>query len=515
MAIRHFYCTQAEIAPMTIQNSAAGNWLTAPLVAVLFLWALLVVLLGMPTGIADDWNGWRQADTQTIALNYAEHGVDLLHPRINWGGDTEGYVETELQLYAALLAPILRLTGDVAWPGRSISLIAVIITLLLCFRLIWQRFGPVAAWLSLAFLLSQRGMVYLASYIQPDALSLMFYMAGLAAFLRYADSGSNPALLMTVVMTTMAALIKPNALNLGIFQFGLLALTQRERLFGWRPWLAWTTILVLVAAYYLHARQLYLDYGNTFGIASGGDSKFPHIADLFKPGLYLILLKFSLHWGVGLPGILAGLWLLWRRKLDGMLLALIAANIAVLLVSLRYTTEPYGSHYYRFSMILGAFLIAAAVAATPGLRSAAGSRAGRVMVTLVGVLLLGWHLVARDTLEAPSHEVQIAADLRPVIPPGSLLIIRSPAYRWDARWQTVNNFEDPRTLYLLKTRGWVIARDDAGEVPVSELADRAAFYVEPLPAMNDAALSNWLANNAMLIHDGAHGRAWQLRREGG
>ncbi len=52
--------------------------------------------------ITDDWQGWRQADTQAIARNLAFEEFAPHRPRIDWRGDGPGYVETEAQIYPAL-----------------------------------------------------------------------------------------------------------------------------------------------------------------------------------------------------------------------------------------------------------------------------------------------------------------------------------------------------------------------------------------------------------------------------
>ena len=37
----------------------------------------------------------RQYDTAAIALNFAEPGASLFYPKVDWGGDTPGFAQTE------------------------------------------------------------------------------------------------------------------------------------------------------------------------------------------------------------------------------------------------------------------------------------------------------------------------------------------------------------------------------------------------------------------------------------
>ena len=65
---------------------------------------------------------WRQSDTATIARNFAENGMQLFFPQINWGGAGPGYVETEFPLMPWLSAALYLVFGEHAWLGRLLSL---------------------------------------------------------------------------------------------------------------------------------------------------------------------------------------------------------------------------------------------------------------------------------------------------------------------------------------------------------------------------------------------------------
>src|SRR5688572_15459334 len=78
-----------------------------------FAWAIL-----RPGEIVTDWNSWRQADTQTIALNFARHSSSILLPQIQWGGDGPGYVEAEFQVYTKIVAVLMTVFGEAEWIGQ-------------------------------------------------------------------------------------------------------------------------------------------------------------------------------------------------------------------------------------------------------------------------------------------------------------------------------------------------------------------------------------------------------------
>ena len=96
----------------------------APLLA----WTLLVVWAACqfwmrPPSVVTDWMGWRQADTMAMAKNFYERPSGLLWPRIDWGGDGPGFVESELALVPFVVSRAFRFVGSVEWPGQLLSLV--------------------------------------------------------------------------------------------------------------------------------------------------------------------------------------------------------------------------------------------------------------------------------------------------------------------------------------------------------------------------------------------------------
>ena len=86
------------------------------------------------------------------------------------------------------------------------------------------------------------------------------------------------------------------------------------------------------------------------------------------------------------------------------------------------------------------------------------------------------------------------------------------APRFDTDWNTANNFEDPRVLYLSRTKGWLIANDEAGSERLAELAGRGArFYAHVNQNAYDPALAAWLAANAERTASVPEGDVYRLK----
>lgn len=474
-------------------------------------------LWAFPVEIADDWMGWRQSDTQTIALNFLGNGGRILWPQVAWGGDGPGYVETEFQFYTWLAAAIMRLTGASERPGLWLSLVAMAGAGLVLHRVLRARFGDGPALFGLAVLLGSRGPVFLSSTVQPDALCFLFYCLSFAALLACLERPDPARFAWLAAATALAALVKATALHIGIFQFLAVALCAPRLLRRPSPWLAWAAVLVVVGLFMAHANGLYRQYGNTFGIAAGGDSKFATLATLLQPGNYRELVRLSLVWGFGALGAAACALLAARRRLDRIAVALGLANLAYLLVAFRYTRSEWnGPHYHVFTSVLGAW---AAAAAWRMLAAGAGRR--RLALALAGGLacagLYGWQLERRHdpglVLWEKNPAVAMGKALKGLAAPGSLVVVRSSAAAADAQFGTVNNFEDPRVFYLAGVRGWVLPADEARLDVIEAAAARGAgYYVDPYRKRDDAGLAAWLDAHADLVVDqGELGRIFRLR----
>jgi 4-amino-4-deoxy-L-arabinose transferase-like glycosyltransferase len=507
---------------------ASARWRVAA-VLTLLAWCAGVLAVRRTAAITDDWQGWRQADTEAIARNLAFEELDPLRPRIDWRGDGPGYVETELQLYPTLIALVLRLTGDTVWPGQLISLACIMFAAALVFAALARRFGGPAAYLALVAILGHQGTIVIATSIQPDALALLAFTIGFLAFVRYLAlraagpvAGEAPrggrsaraALVIWIAATAIAGLVKPTTLELGIVQF-VLVLHDRRALRDVRVWIGWGVVLVVAGAYLGFARSLYVTYGNTFGVLSGGDSKLPAVAMLASSETWLGLARYGVLWGVGVPAIPAALYLAWRRRLGPEPIALAAGALAVCLVALRYMSGPFGTHYHLPHIVLGGWLVAAA-AADLGARQIR-SRLGRIVPRalaaglVVAALALGARGVRFLRALPPEPETALGARLAGFAAPGMLVAVRARAGAYDPEWRTVNNFEDPRVFYLSRTHGWVLPNDLAGAARLAEVTARGArFYVHVHQTPIDGELAAWLATHAVRVERSPAGEIYRL-----
>ena len=479
------------------------------------LWLLVELLWLRPESFVADWMGWREADTQTLALNLLADGFDLFHPRVDWGGRGPGFVETEFPLYAALVAAVCAVVGPVEWPGQVLSALCMVGTAIVTVRMLARRFCPGAALVGMLSLLGARATLYLGSSVQPDALAVFLYVSALAAFVRYTEKDESKWLVAAAALTTLAALTKPPFLQLGLTQAVIVVATRRELLQRYAVWLAWAVVLTTTGLVMWHAYSLYLKTGLTFGII-GGERKSPLAGHLLMPGLYKDATLVAIFWGTGVVGALAIAAACVRRTIGAVGVGLLVGNGCLILVALRYTSNVhYGTHYVAPLAILAAWAMAAVVHEAQQ-RLATGP-ARRFIAVLLLAQAVQTTLDIRHRARAASvpasalHEFGQAAALADVSAPDDLVVVRSIAPRFDTFWETENNYQDPRVFYLAQRRGWVLGSDETGAAELARLVDEGARWYVDGPGRRDAAFEAWIAAHGSVAWSGQQGRVVKLR----
>lgn len=482
---------------------------------------MVQLFVSMPGSILDDWMSWRQADTQNIARNFYKYGESILYPQINWGGDGPGYVENEFQLYTYLISGIFHFSGEHTLPGQLLSMIFIIITTFFLYKLVLHRFNNEASALfSATVFLISNGPIHLSTAIMPDSLSIMFYSMGLYFYLRFIDSRDNFSLFSFIVFTSLAGLVKPLALNLGIIQFFILFLGKRELLKSFKVWFAWLTVVLIVGLYMFHSYNLYLTYGNTFGVI-GGEKKFPTLRGLTVLIHYPKLFYMSVVWGLGLTGWFSLIYLIIRKKFSNVEWAMLIGNVIAVFVAMRYmVNQGFSPHYYIFMCFFGAYLSGRAF--TLLYDEYFRKKKEIKYLTAVSVILLllfSAHLYHRThplSIHYHPNVNKTGYKLKELAEPNSLIIVRSIANERERNtWgNRINNFEDPRIFYITDLHGWSLPRDYKGFHRVKHYAELGAkYYIEPYRKPVDDDLELWLNENSDIVYSDRYGRIYKFRRE--
>lgn len=427
-----------------------------------------VPLLSAPltANLTDDW---RQADTASIAHHFYKNGYHIFYPQIYWGGNGPGYVETEFQLYPFTVAVLYRFFGEQVWLGRLVSLLITVVTFIVFYLLARRLIGSLAALWALGFFVISPLLIRYSVAYMPEATVLCFYVTALYFFQRWLEQSKPNLILFAALSTAAAILVKPTAIHIGLI-FLLMLIEQ----YGWRlfnvkaVWLFGLVSLVPGILWYAHARNLYLTYGNTFGVFSGGDSKFGNFSYWLSPTFYGSLLQLDVEWvfaGVGILVFLLGAGLLIRQRHSRIVLYGVITIVIYYMIVARYASETWGIQYHIYLVPF------AALGVGPGLdwlfesaRSLSKRGAMLGYASILGgliVLALIFYSSGRTSQRLLSPRNQNLANcglqVASVVPADAKIVVSTTSRAMDNG--VANNYQEPHIFFYSDRYGWSLPAD--------------------------------------------------------
>lgn len=423
----------ASILPHTIRSWMGDNrfW-----VALAF--ALRLIGIGNPP--LETSHHWRQTSVLMVARNYAEHGVDLLHPRMDTAGTLTGITGMEFPLLNMLIAWGMLLFGDVYWPGRLIVLIAGSVGVLRFHKLVGRYLGVRVALYAALLLLFSLWFMY-ARKVMPDVFALSLVLVGLER-LDAARGIRNP----------WAALVL-GSLLIGA---GLLSKITAGCLLAVWPVLAWphrnsrivqlATGLIAVATvpalwwYFLWVPHLVETYG-FWHFFMGGPMvegavqlmrNWPRTLDNF----YFDALRFS-----GFALFLLGLYFAAKRRQRGMLIAFALLSGAFLVVMLKAGDTFWVHAYYVLP-----FIPTMALVGGYGLAQLQHTRWAQVLLVIVAV----------EGLAAQANDFRLS-------PPLVQLLQLEEDLGQDKGLIAMNTGQVPTAMYFAHRRGWTMTNTELAD----------------------------------------------------
>ncbi len=220
-------------------------------------------------------HSWRQITNADIARNFSDTSLNILYPRVSWGGAGEPYVGMEF--------PLLQWTGAVffRWFGvhdiicRAIAVAFSLATLVGLYglgRCLWDRaVGRGAAFL---YAISPSAIFFGRTFLS-DTPMVCFSAFGVWGFASYLKTGNRAPLVWGTVTAALACMVKvPAVIILAPIAYMAwrakgLALVRDRALLG-----GLATVLLLTVAWYAHADVLFhrTGLGQSIWHPSGGYS---------------------------------------------------------------------------------------------------------------------------------------------------------------------------------------------------------------------------------------------------
>lgn len=248
-------------------------------------------------------HSWRQADTAAIARNFYEYDMNILYPRIDWGGNTAGLVECEFPIYQYLLATVYSLFGVDIIFGRFLSIIFSLLTLFFIFKLILEfQNSKVAFWTTLLYAILPLNIFY-GRVVMPEPLLVLAISSGFYFYVRWLKNDKIYYYFISLLLISIACLIKPPTLYIGL-PMSFLAYKKFGKNFFIKPKILMyaTFILLVLTLWYFHAHQLFQQSGNSFGIWGYGTDKWGNWSfiltfEFWNGVLFRNLAEKHLSWG--------------------------------------------------------------------------------------------------------------------------------------------------------------------------------------------------------------------------
>ena len=382
-------------------------------------------------------------------------------PKLTGGAVLQGFAETEFPIYSYGVALVYKILGFSEAYGRLVSILCALIGIYFLYKLVALICDRQIAFWSVFFYAILPLNVFYSRTLQPESMLLMASIVGLYGFVWWLREHHDRYLILSVIFVTLACLIKVlPVVYVGLPLLFLAAVHFKSRLFfQWRLWLYAAVILGTTAAWYVHAHQIFLETGLTFGFW-GTDSARYTWNDLLRLQFWGdILLRLVVRHFAVLGIILFLVGLLSRRRFAqerlfdvGLLSVLLACALA--------PTSSYVHEYYQLPLMIYAvpFMGKAWVAVMAG---SSLFRKRLFVGCLVLMFVAGAAIYTLDYMlrERPQQSAvyTLAQQVKATTPPNALVISVTAG--------------DPNLLYLSHRKGWLVS---PGEISPDFLAAKVA-----------------------------------------
>lgn len=335
------------------------------------VWLMFAVLVGTAARVAYvnhplDYrllSAWHEADYTQIARNYYREDMNLFYPRIDWRGDTPGYVEMEFPLQPWVAALLYRLLGYHEVVLRALSALLGIGSLIVFAWLSWRLlpgYGAVVA--TAAFALNPQ-LVAISTAMQPEAAVVFFSVVAVSLVWSWEANPRLPMLLAAAVAVAAAMLAKLPAAYLGlILAYAVIRTLGMKAFVSIRIYLAAAIAVLPALAWYAWAAHFWTTYGNSMGVSN--ESHFVGLDVLIPPRFLIGNLRIetlSVFTPAGWLLALAALRAERRRFLPA--LVWYGAVCAFYLAAARTSGDGWAWYYHSISVAPACLLMGAGAAA--------------------------------------------------------------------------------------------------------------------------------------------------------
>jgi len=429
-----------------------------------------------------DHHAWRQADTASIARNFARERLNPLYPQVDWRGDrATGYVETGLEAFAFVVAVVAAVAGFHSAMGRVLSALLFLASSLMVWRLVSRRYGEengLVAVFCYAFAFPL--LLFIERAFMNESMLICLSLGSLLAAQRYLDNRSTGALVSLLLATSLLGAIKLPYLIIWAPIVGLFV--ERD---GWhavrRPVLGLMAVvnLGMAGAWYWHAHRLGAESGLSFGITDKLFDASTVFSFEFARTILDRLVRDILT-PVGLVAVAVGTWQAVRQQRSCEVFGLLGFIAYLVIVS----GGNRHHDYYQLPLIPMAVLLEARGLGVLSTTLGGGSEARRAyaLALLLGALSLSTFIrlvSANSWYEYRAADVTMCEAIRTASAP-------------DDRVAFIGD-NNPQMLYCIDRKGWLLSAGESTEPRIKEILDRGARLIVLSRALPDGTVRQLLA----------------------
>lgn len=311
---------------------------------------------------------WRESDYTQIARNFYREDGNIFYPRIDWRGDTPGYVEMEFPFLPWTASVLYRVFGYREVLFRMLCAIVGSATLVIFWRLCSRMLPPFGVLVGTAAFALSPQLVTLSSAMQPESVMLLFALVAVSLIWAWEERPRPLTLFLASMATAAAILAKSPAAHVGLV-FAYVVLRRRGVKVFRDVWVYVAAVVALLPAvmWYAWAARFWHQYGNSLGLSN--ESHFIGLDVLIPPTFLVGNLKIEALTVFTLAGLLlalAALRLPWRQI--ERLVVWYGSVCVFYLLAARTSGDGWAWYYHSMSVAPACLLMGAGAAAfvSPG-----------------------------------------------------------------------------------------------------------------------------------------------------
>jgi len=417
-------------------------------------------------------HSWRQTQTQSNIINFYEEDMNILNPRRNDRGDTDGIFRMEFPLMQWLVASLYKVFGNHLLITRIFMFIIGLLSVLGMYKLLFALFknitlAVIGAW---AFNFSPTFYFYTISPF-PDNLALCCAIWGLALFFTWLNNKKQYLLIFSGLLISIGALCKLPFIIFFIVSFIYFIEQLRKEGFNYRligQGISALIFSILPLLWYILVIPTWQSDGIVKGILNQNFTLL-QIFDYLQSNLISTLPELLLNYG-SLLFFLAGFYFLFKKKSykDPRFKLILSLSIVLIFYYLFEVAAIAKSHDYYLYPFFPLLFILVAYGAYNLLKSRiAFLRYLTILLLILLPLFCSLRLQTRMNPDSPGFNKDLLIhkhELREAVPKDALVVAG-------------NDNSHCIFFYYIDKKGWAFHKDELASQDLYNMIKKGAKYL--------------------------------------